>query len=185
MKWDVGIRVNFYANVVLASSTTMFQEIGKCMKKETDGIIVYSHVLLCLQFFFFSGLLWTPCIFSLLLSDCDTFPTLHRAHMPHAPKKWSSSLEINVSQGTTCISGRRRADFLILIGLFFPAKEAIKLGFSIAGTPTYCFMSNDNLMYIRAIQGHLGGPVHPESLYYVAIPLGWKEYLCHVGSSFT
>ena len=30
----------------------MFQEIGECMTIETDGIIVYSLVLLCLQFFF-------------------------------------------------------------------------------------------------------------------------------------
>ena len=50
MKCDVDIRVNFYANVVLSSRTTMFQEIGECMTKETDGITVYTQVLLCLQF---------------------------------------------------------------------------------------------------------------------------------------
>ena len=56
MKYDVDIRVHLYANVVLSSSTTMYQEIGECMTKETDGIMVYSHVLLCLQFFFFGTL---------------------------------------------------------------------------------------------------------------------------------
>ena len=84
MKCDVEMRVNFYANVVLSSSTTMFQEIGECMTKETDGIVVYSHVLLCLHFF--SGLVRSLCIFivPLSLSDCNTLPTLHRAHMSHA-----------------------------------------------------------------------------------------------------
>ena len=33
MKCDVDIRVNFYANVVLSSSTTMFQEIGEVHDK--------------------------------------------------------------------------------------------------------------------------------------------------------
>ena len=76
MKCDVDIRVNFFANVVLSSSTTLFQEIGECMTKETDGVIVYSHVLLSLVLFF--GTLRSRCIFSLSLSDCDTLPTLHR-----------------------------------------------------------------------------------------------------------
>ena len=45
--------------------------------------------------------------------------------------------------------------------------------------------SNENLMRIRAIQGHSGGAlVDPELLNYVASPLGWKEYLYHVGGSF-
>ena len=35
---DVDIRVNFYANVVLSRSTTMFQEIGECMSKATDSV---------------------------------------------------------------------------------------------------------------------------------------------------
>ena len=49
----------------------------------------------------------------------------------------------------------------------------------------YCLDSNENLMYIRAIQGHSGGAlVDPELMNYVAIPLGWKEYLYHVGGSF-
>ena len=39
MKCDVDIRVNLYANVVLPSSTTMFQEISERMNKETDGIV--------------------------------------------------------------------------------------------------------------------------------------------------
>ena len=40
-------------------------------------------------------------------------------------------------------------------------------------------------MYFHVIQGHLGDAmVDPEMLNYVAIPLGWKEYLYHVGGSF-
>ena len=42
------------------------------------------------------------------------------------------------------------------------------------------------LLDVRAIQGHSGGElVAPELLNHVAIPLRWKEYLCHVGSSLT
>ena len=56
----------------------MFQEIGECMTKETDGIIRDS----CGPAVFF--------YFSLLLSDCDALPTLHRAYMSHAQKKKNS-----------------------------------------------------------------------------------------------
>ena len=46
--------------------------------------------------------------------------------------------------------------------------------------------SNNKLLDVRAIQGHSGGElVAPELLNHVAIPLRWKEYLCHVGSSLT
>ena len=38
MKCDVDVRLYFYANVVLSSSTTMFQEIGECMTKATDSV---------------------------------------------------------------------------------------------------------------------------------------------------
>ena len=45
---------------------------------------------------------------------------------------------------------------------------------------------NENLMYVRAIQGHSGeAMVYPDMLNDVAIPFGWKEYLCHVEGSFT
>ena len=37
-KCDAEIRVNFYANVVLSSSTTMLQEIGECLTKATDNV---------------------------------------------------------------------------------------------------------------------------------------------------
>ena len=67
MKCDVDIRVNFYANVVLSSSTTMFQEFGECMTEDTDGIIVYSHVLLCLQFFFFRDSFGVAVFFNIFL----------------------------------------------------------------------------------------------------------------------
>ena len=40
-------------------------------------------------------------------------------------------------------------------------------------------------MKIRVIQDHAGALIDPELLNYVAIPIGWKEYLYHVGSSFT
>ena len=85
MKCDVDIRVNFYANVVLSSSTTMFPEIGECMTKATDGVgsinDVLSRASLSSFFFFFE----TPSepLYFLSLSDCDTLPTLHRAQMSH------------------------------------------------------------------------------------------------------
>ena len=44
----------------------------------------------------------------------------------------------------------------------------------------YCTNSNNNLLYARAIQGRSGG-----ELIAVAIPLRWKEFLYHVGRSFT
>ena len=50
----------------------------------------------------------------------------------------------------------------------------------------HCVGSNNNLLYVRAIQGHSGGDlIDPELLNPVAIPPRWKEYLYHVGSSFT
>ena len=50
----------------------------------------------------------------------------------------------------------------------------------------YCVNSNNNHLYVRAIQGHSGGDlIAPELLNYVAFPLGWKQCLCHVKSSFT
>jgi len=76
MKHDVDIRVNLYANVVLSSSTTMFQEIGECMTKATDGVGSI-HDVLARAFLssFFSGHLRT------------TLPTLHRAQMTHVQEK--------------------------------------------------------------------------------------------------
>ena len=65
MKCDVDIRVNFYTNVVLSSSTTMFQEIGECTTKATDGVGSTLDVLsrACLSsVFFFSGLLRSRCV---------------------------------------------------------------------------------------------------------------------------
>ena len=48
----------------------------------------------------------------------------------------------------------------------------------------YCLDPNENLMYIRAIQGHSGGAlIDPELLNYVEIPFGWKEHLHHVEGS--
>ena len=48
----------------------------------------------------------------------------------------------------------------------------------------FCLDSNENLLDIRVIQDHSGGALNdPELLHYNAIPLGWKEYLFHVGSS--
>ena len=45
--------------------------------------------------------------------------------------------------------------------------------------------SNNNLLHVRAIQGHSGGElIAPELLNHVAIPPRWKEYLYHVGSFF-
>ena len=50
----------------------------------------------------------------------------------------------------------------------------------------YCLDSIEILMKICAIQGYSRGTlVDPELLNYVVIPLGWKEYLYHVGGSFT
>ena len=67
MKCDDDIRVNFYADVVLSSSTTMFQEIGECMTKATGGvgsiINVLSRASSVSVFCFFSGLLRSRCIF--------------------------------------------------------------------------------------------------------------------------
>ena len=84
MKCDVDVRLYFYANVVLSSSTTMFQEIGECMTKATDSVGSIHDVSSSASLSsVFSGLLRTRCIFifSLLLSDCDTFTTFHRAYM--------------------------------------------------------------------------------------------------------
>ena len=63
MKCDVDIRVNFYANVVLSSSTSMFQEIGECMTMAT--VSVGSSASLS-SGFFFSGLLRVRCFFFFL-----------------------------------------------------------------------------------------------------------------------
>ena len=41
-----------FQNVMKCDVDHMFHEIGECMTTETDGILVYSHVLLCLQFLF-------------------------------------------------------------------------------------------------------------------------------------
>ena len=52
----------------------------------------------------------------------------------------------------------------------------------------YCLDSNNNLLYVRATQGHSGGElIAPELLNQVPIPPRWKEllYHVHVGSSFT
>ena len=50
----------------------------------------------------------------------------------------------------------------------------------------YCLDSKENIMFIRATQGHSGGALVDQELpNYVAIPLEWKEYLHHVGGSFT
>ena len=46
----------------------------------------------------------------------------------------------------------------------------------------YCLDSIENVMYFRAIQAHSGGVlVGPQFFNYVVFPLGWKEYLYHVG----
>ena len=46
--------------------------------------------------------------------------------------------------------------------------------------------SNNNLLHVRAIQGHSGGElIAPELLNHVAIPPRWKEYLHLIGGSFT
>ena len=40
------------------------------------------------------------------------------------------------------------------------------------------------MCYLRAIQGHSGGiPIMPELMGYTSIPLDWKEYISHRGSS--
>ena len=93
MKCDVDIRVNLYANVVLPSSTTMFQEISERMTKEADGIGSIRDVLSCasLSSVFFSGLLRSRCIFSFFPCHCRTATpchlsshiTLHRAQKSH------------------------------------------------------------------------------------------------------
>ena len=79
MKCDVDFHVIFYASVVLSSSTTLFQEIGECMTKATDGVGSIHDVLsrASLSSVFFFGTASEPLyfFFSLLLSDCDT---LHR-----------------------------------------------------------------------------------------------------------
>ena len=50
----------------------------------------------------------------------------------------------------------------------------------------YCVDSTNNPFYLRAIGGHSGGTVvGPTLLDNVAEPLGWKEYLYHVGGSVT
>ena len=68
--------------------------------------------------------------------------------------------EQSVTCGTTWIGNRRCWEFLG----YKPRCQ-------------YCVDSNENLLYIRAIQGHPGGAlVDTELLNYVAIPLGWKEY---------
>ena len=61
----------------------MFQDIGECMTKETDGVGSIHDVL---SRFFLGLLLTDPLYFSLLLSDCDALPTFHRAHMSHINK---------------------------------------------------------------------------------------------------
>ena len=38
MKCDVDFRKDLHANVVLSGGTTMFQEIGVCITKATDGV---------------------------------------------------------------------------------------------------------------------------------------------------
>ena len=49
----------------------------------------------------------------------------------------------------------------------------------------YYVNSDSNHLYVRAIQGHSGGDlIAPELLNYVAVPLGGKECLYHVNSSF-
>ena len=70
MKCDVDIRVNFYANVVLSSSTTMFQEIGECMTKETDSVGSIHDVPPSTSLFsVFSGTPADPlCVFSFFLA---------------------------------------------------------------------------------------------------------------------
>ena len=49
-----------------------------------------------------------------------------------------------------------------------------------------CFYADDELMYIRAIQGHSGGMViQPELMNYVLIPClipcTWKQFIYHMG----
>ena len=49
----------------------------------------------------------------------------------------------------------------------------------------YCMNSSDFLLYIRAIQGHIGGNlIAPELMGHVAIPHKWKEFLYHRGWPF-
>ena len=91
-KYDRTVRPVVYAHssVVLPSSSSMFQEIGECMTKATAlaPSMMYLKVLLCLQcFFFFRDSCGPAVFFSLLLSDCDTLPTFHRAHMSLVFKK--------------------------------------------------------------------------------------------------
>ena len=63
MKCDVDILVNFYTNVVLPSSTTMFQEIGEFMTKATDSVGSIHDVPSSASLSsVFSGLLRTRCI---------------------------------------------------------------------------------------------------------------------------
>ena len=84
---DVDIHMNFYANVVLSSSTTMFKEIGECMTKATDSVGSIHDVPSSASLFsVFFGTPADPAVFfnfSLLLSDCDALTTFYRAHMSH------------------------------------------------------------------------------------------------------
>ena len=49
-----------------------------------------------------------------------------------------------------------------------------------------CTNSNNNLLHVRAIQGHSGAVlIALELMNHVAIPLRWKEFQFHVGNSFT
>ena len=73
-----------------------------------------------------------------------------------------------------------RKSSLILNGSIKSTEEATKPDFNVAQH------SNNHLWYVRAIQGHPGGElIALELMNHVAIPLRWKEFLYHVGSSFT
>ena len=50
----------------------------------------------------------------------------------------------------------------------------------------YCVDSNNDILRVRAIHGDPGGELMDLDLMnHVPIPLRWKEYVYHVGSSFT
>ena len=50
----------------------------------------------------------------------------------------------------------------------------------------YCEDSKNSLTYFRVIQGHTGGiTIAPELMGHVIIPYDWKEFVFHMGCSFS
>ena len=91
---------------------------------------------------------------------------------------WSSSWDIYVSEAATRVSEKARRPILILIGWIISTKEATKIDFNIARTPT---TSSCIFALFKGIQEDCW--LRFELMNHVAIPLRWKEFRYHRGSS--